>query len=66
MGAKLTWRGSSGHLRGLSQHSEKKLRNDSESDVGACTSYKRRKHPEKRKKQEPTENQKNTTYQNVR
>jgi len=25
-----------------------------------------RKHPEKRKKQQPTENQKNTKYQNVR
>jgi len=26
---------------------------------------KKRKHPEKRKKQQPTENQKNTKYQNV-
>ena len=28
------------------------------------TSWKKRKRPEKRKKQQPTENQKNTKYQN--
>jgi len=34
-------------------------------DVDVYSSLKKQKHPEKRKKQQPTEKQKNTEYQNV-
>jgi len=42
------------------------LRNDSESGWrGGLCYLKKRKHPAKRQKQQPTENQKNTKYQNA-
>jgi len=61
-GEKFSWREHFGYRRGAIQHSEKKLRNYSESgwDVDVNNS---KKHPEKGKKS--TENQENTKFQNV-
>jgi len=60
-GAKLIWRGPTSHRKAaISQHTQKKLRNNSESEYRGCLyQLKKRKHF---KKQQPAENQKNSKY----
>jgi len=48
------------------QHTQKKLRNDSESEYRGCLYQLKNENTSKNaKKQQPTENQKNTKHQNI-